>query len=155
MRSQPLFIVGSPRSGTTFLVNILNQHPSIQITNETRIFVLLKDMIDIRARHPWIMGQAFHGPLSAFVKRHAGVWIEQFYRQELGVSEEIWGDKHPHYGDPHVLAGEANRIPGAVSGSCLRLIRECLPSAKFVHIHRDPRDVANSLLQKGWAKIAR
>jgi hypothetical protein len=34
MRSQPLFVVGSPRSGTTFLVNVLNQHPSIQITNE-------------------------------------------------------------------------------------------------------------------------
>ena len=47
--SQPLFVIGSPRSGTTFFVQMLNCHPAIYITNETRIFVLLKDMIEILA----------------------------------------------------------------------------------------------------------
>jgi hypothetical protein len=70
--SQPLFVVGSPRSGTTFLVRMLNQHPAIHITNETRIFVLLKDMIDIRGRHPWLLEtpyQAQPSPHCAFANK--------------------------------------------------------------------------------------
>ena len=152
MRSQPLFIVGSPRSGTTFFTQALNQHPSVNITNETRIFVLLKDLIDIRARHPWLLERAFQEPFAAFARRHAGAWIEQFYREELGVSEPIWGDKHPHYADPLVLKGEAALVSGAEPGSCLRLIRDSLPEAKFIHIHRDPRDVAYSLNEKKWVR---
>ena len=27
--SQPLFVIGAPRSGTTFLVQLLNRHPAI------------------------------------------------------------------------------------------------------------------------------
>jgi hypothetical protein len=46
MESSPLFIVGSPRSGTTFLCSVLNAHPLIQLTNECRIFALLKDTLD-------------------------------------------------------------------------------------------------------------
>ncbi len=36
MVSQPLFVLGSPRSGTTFLCFALNQHPLIRLTNERR-----------------------------------------------------------------------------------------------------------------------
>jgi hypothetical protein len=150
MLSQPLFVVGSPRSGTTFLVRMLNQHPAIHITNETRIFVLLKDMIDIRGRHPWLLETPYQEQFAAYARRHAGAWVERFYREELGVTRPIWGDKHPHYADPAVLEGEAGLVPGAAPGSCLRLIRDCLPSAKFVHLHRDPRRVAYSLAQKKW-----
>ena len=152
MCSQPLFIIGAPRSGTTFLVNVLNQHPSVHITNETRIFVLLKDMIDIASHDQWLLEDPWQERFAAYARRHAGAWVEQFYREELGISEPIWGDKHPHYADPDVLTGRAEKIPGAVSGSCLRLIRDCLPRAKFIHIHRDPRRVAWSLTQKGWVK---
>jgi len=35
---QPVFIIGSPRSGTTFLRNVLNRHPSLAICDETRFF---------------------------------------------------------------------------------------------------------------------
>ena len=150
--SQPLFIIGAPRSGTTFLVNVLNQHPSIHITNETRIFVLLKDMIDIGSHHQWLLKDPWQERFASYARRHAGAWVEQFYRDELAISEPIWGDKHPHYADPEVLRGRAVQIPGALSGSCLRLIRDCLPTAKFIHIHRDPRHVAWSLTKKGWVK---
>jgi hypothetical protein len=158
MDSQPLFIIGSPRSGTTFLVNALNQHPSVQLTNETRIFVLLKDMIDVRSHVRWLLGKPYRDRFAAFVKRNAGHWVEQFYREELGLSAPIWGDKHPHYASPWLLtgpaamSGEAATIPGVTLGSCLQLLHECLPSAKYIHIHRDPRDVAYSLWRKTWSK---
>jgi Sulfotransferase family len=72
-------------------------------------------------------------------------------REELGMTAPIWGDKHPSYADPAVLSGRAGSIEHLPrSGSCLRLIRELLPQARFIHIHRDPRHVANSLLRKHW-----
>jgi Sulfotransferase family len=148
--SQPLFVIGAPRSGTTFLVQLLNRHPAIHITNETRIFVLLKEMIEIRSRHQWLLETPYQERFATFVRRHAGAWVEQFYREELGISRPIWGDKHPHYADPMVLEDEAKRVPGAPSGSCLTLIRDCLPRAKFIHLHRDPCRVVFSLAQKKW-----
>jgi hypothetical protein len=43
MTSFPLFVVGSPRTGTIFLCSVLNVHPLIQLTNECRVFELPKD----------------------------------------------------------------------------------------------------------------
>ena len=161
MRSQPLFIIGSPRSGTTFLVNILNQHPSIHISNETRIFTLLKDMIDFRSWCPGLLGPDYRAMFVNYARSHAGTWIENFYRNELAISEPIWGDKYPGYAriwgqkaSPDAIQTVASESSqnhsGATPSSCLRFIRECLPTAKFLHIHRDPRHVAYSLHRRGW-----
>ena len=67
------------------------------------------------------------------------------------MSAPIWGDKHPPYADPTILSGRIGaieRLPR--SESCLRLIHELLPNARFIHIHRDPGWVANSLVRKHW-----
>jgi hypothetical protein len=152
MQSSPLFIVGAPRSGTTFLCSLLNTHPQIELTNECRIFALLKSMLEVDAHRPDLLGAIHRDRLEAFGRRTLGIWVEQYYREELGIGAPIWGDKHPAYGDPTVLSGRigaAERMPR--SGSCLRLIRDALPQARFIHIHRDPRHVANSLLHKRWA----
>jgi hypothetical protein len=158
MQSQPLFILGAPRSGTTFLTTVLNRHPSVHITNESKIFIVLQDLIELRARHHWLLGLPFQTPFVNFVRSNAGAWVEAFYRDTLGIRTPIWGDKHPHYANPKVLNGEARLLaakakqyPEVQTGSCLRLIRDLLPTAKFVHIHRDPRRVAWSVLRKGWA----
>ena len=151
MQSQPLMIIGAPRSGTTFLCHVLNQHPQIHLTNESRIFAFLKDMIEARSARADLIGREFRDRFIEFVRRTGGEWVERFYREELGISAPIWGDKHPPYADPAVLSGRkgaVERLPR--SGSCLGLIRTCLPSVKFIHIHRDPMQVAHSLVRKGW-----
>ena len=151
MESQPLFVVGSPRSGTTFLCNVLNQHPLVGLTNESRIFVLLQDLLEVRSRTPDLLEPVFRKPLTRFVRRNMGEWVEQFYREELGISAPIWGDKHPPYADPCVLSAHAARLdPAPRTGSSLRTIQTALPHAKFIHVHRDPRQVAYSMLRKGW-----
>jgi hypothetical protein len=152
MQSSPLFIVGAPRSGTTFLCSLLNTHPQIELTNECRIFALLKNLLEVDACRPDLLGVIHRNRLEAFGRRTLGSWVERYYREELGIDTPIWGDKHPAYGDPTVLSGRigsVERMPR--SGSCLRLIRDALPDARFIHIHRDPRHVANSLLHKHWA----
>lgn len=151
MRSQPLFVIGAPRSGTTFLCHVLNQHPAIQLTNESRVFVLLKDLLAVRSNRPDLLDRDIRANFVHFVRGAAGDLVERFYREGLGVTAPIWGDKHPSYADPCVLSGRRGGEPVMPqSGSCLRLIRHCLPHAKFIHIHRNPAEVAHSLVRKGW-----
>ncbi len=151
MRSHPLFVIGAPRSGTTFLCHVLNQHSLIHLTNESRIFVLLKDVIEVRSNRPDLVGHDFHRLFVDFLRHRAGELVEQFYRDALGVTTPIWGDKHPPYADASLLSGRKGSEPRLPrSGSCLRLIRDALPNARFIHIHRDPVQVAHSLVRKGW-----
>lgn len=153
MHSQPLFILGAPRSGTTFFCCALNQHPLINLTNESRIFVLLKDLIEERTLRPDLMEPRFRDKFQTFARHHAGKWVADFYREALGVTTPIWGDKHTSYGDPAVLSGRSAGVMAEPhSGSCLRLIRECLPTAKFIHLHRHPWQVAASIKRRGWVE---
>jgi hypothetical protein len=149
--SQPLMILGAPRSGTTFLCQTLNQHPEITLTNESRVFMQLKHMIEAQTARTDLLGEEFQAPYLEFIRATAGGWIERFYREGLNIETKIWGDKHPPYADPTALSGRRGALPNLPeSGSCLRLIREVLPHAKFIHIHRHPALVARSLVRKGW-----
>ena len=151
MRSQPLWVIGAPRSGTTFLGAMLNRHPMVGLTNEGRMFVLLKQLIEVSCDRPDLLARDYRDGFTAFLKGEAGQLLERFYRQELGIDAPIWGDKHPPYADPAVLSGRRGARPILpAAGSCLRLIREVLPASKFIHIHREPGQVAHSLLCKGW-----
>lgn len=149
--SQPLWIVGAPRSGTTFIAAMFNSHPQVTLTNESRLFVLLKQLIEVDCTRPEMLDAAHRDRFVSFLKRNAGSLIERFYREELAVDTPIWGDKHPPYADPALLSrrpGGAAPLPR--SGSALRLINEALPASKFIHIHRAPDQVAHSLVSRGW-----
>jgi Sulfotransferase family len=151
VQSQPLFIVGAPRSGTTFLCHVLNRHPLIELTNECRIFVLIKQQIELAQTRADLIDREFKELFASFMRTHTGGMVEKFYRQSLGITAPIWGDKHPPYADPCVLSGRTGSRPNLPqSGSCLSLIRDTLPQAKFIHILRDPVEVAGSLVRKGW-----
>ena len=153
MTSQPLFVLGAPRSGTTFLRYALNQHPLVHLTNEARIFVLLKELLEERAAMPHLLDGDLRDDFSAFFRRNAGELVERFYREQLGIVTPIWGDKHPSYGDPAVLSGrDGATMNDPASGSCLELIRTALPHAKFLHIHRHPWQVAASMKRRGWVE---
>lgn len=151
MESQPLFLLGSPRSGTTFFCHVLNRHPLINLTSESRLFVLVKDLVEARCFRPDLLDGSLRVAFQDYVLRNAGRWIETFYREELGFRAPVWGDKHPSYGDPAVLSGRWSGVMTEPrSGSCLRLIRACLPNAKFIHLHRHPWQVAASMHRRGW-----
>jgi hypothetical protein len=150
----PIFIVGSPRSGTSLLRNLLSRHPRIGISNETRFFA------DIYKRR-----SAF-GPLDKIENRKRLVdqylstarvqWLEvdldglrqrlleraTSYREFLATvmqyhidshHKQRCGEKTPH----HALHTE--------------LLSEWFPSAYIIHLVRDPRDVVASLQRMAWA----
>ncbi|HEX4261765.1 MAG TPA: sulfotransferase [Acetobacteraceae bacterium] len=151
MESLPLFILGAPRSGTTFLTHVLNQHPAVDITSESRIFVLLKDLVEERSERGDLLDASIRDRFQSFLRAEAGRFVERFYREGLGFTAPIWGDKHTSYADPAVLSGRHRGVMAEPrSGSCLALIRETLPRARFIHIHRHPWQVASSLCRRGW-----
>lgn len=59
--SQPLMVIGAPRSGTTFLCNALNQHPDIGLTNESRIFAELLHRLQVAGTREDLVGKGVQG----------------------------------------------------------------------------------------------
>jgi len=141
-----VFIVGAPRSGTTFLQNLLGAHPLVATSQETDLF-----------------------------DHYVGPWRSQWERQ-LPESAEEW-KRRRHKGLPAILTEEEfdallgqviERVhaatmalkPGArvllekVPGYGLHgnLILRYVPQARFIHLVRDGRDVAASMLRasRGW-----
>lgn len=147
-----LFIVGCPRSGTTLLRRMVDAHPQIAITRETHwIPDIARDVrcIDAEARVTAALPDILHAhpkfgtfgveldelralaegapPYAAFVE-------SLFERYGAGCAKPFVGDKTPGY---------VRDLP---------LLHALFPDARFVHLVRDGRDVALSVL--GWERKA-
>nr|WP_202539123.1 sulfotransferase [Streptomyces sp. SID8379] len=150
-----MFVVGCPRSGTTLLQLMLHAHPRIALPPETR-FVLpayrrrlgfgdLRERANRAGLAAWITRREatrFHelGLDTAEVERRIveapptlGSALGEVLRAYADEHGKVrWGDKRPAY---------ALHVP-----EILRLF----PDAQFVHVVRDGRDCAGSLLRMPW-----
>lgn len=134
----PFFIIGSSRSGTTYLQRVLNQHPKLFITHETRVFTYINralnelpadDRAVLTRKEDWLRLLRREFPMLAY----------RFYRLIGAPKDARWGDKNPHYADPKI------------DPTALTTIDELFPRSQFIHILRDGRAVVASVLGKGWA----
>ena len=136
----PVFVIGAPRSGTTYLIEVLNKHEDVLITNELRVMTFMNRVFSRTASDKWIL---LNGR-KQFIQHlydEMPIVIEDFYRS-LGASEStIWGDKNPHYAD------------SKTDPECLGLIDRMFPNAQFINIVRDGRAVVASLLNRGWVEF--
>jgi hypothetical protein len=140
------FVVGVSRSGTTLLRLMLDAHPQLAIPPETHFIPdLVKaceqehagpeealELITTYRRWPDFgleaeeLGRRLR-PIDPFGPGEALRAFYGLYAERAGKPR--WGDKTPHY---------TRRMP---------LIEAVLPEARFVHLIRDGRDVALSLIE--------
>lgn len=149
---QPLFVIGSPRSGTSLLRLVLTSHSKIIIPPECGFIVWLygkfsrwnkRDSINPTTREhflnelyackkfdTWALERiTLDGLISNLQPSNYATLcalVYSAYMSKLGRSATIWGDKNNFHIDH------------------LPLLGEIYPNARFLHIVRDGRDVACS-----------
>lgn len=136
--ARPLFIIGCPRSGTTFTANLLASHPEVLMTSETAAFMLLDDLIDKTSqgiKSGINYGKQHHELLSRMLAENYRPLLEAFYERiarEQGRSFlSYWGEKHPHMYE------------------CIDRVDAAFPDACYIYVVRDPRDSACSIADMG------
>ena len=137
----PFFIVGSARSGTTFLRLTMNAHPDIAVPPESRFITELNpgmdqvevgDFLHRLASHPrfaaWELPiEAVQAQLHGLTRASYADAISAVYTAYAHAqAKSRWGDKTPRY----VL-----NIPELAA---------LFPNSRFIHLIRDGRDVALS-----------
>ena len=137
----PVFIFGPPRSGSTFLVEAMNTHENIYITNELRVMSFINDLFRLYLssnRIEWNLSSSHKDEFLQHFRRDLANLIKRFYLIHMPSPNAVWGDKHPHYSDDETDPG------------VLDTILELFPDARFIHIYRHPREQIFSIVSKGW-----
>lgn len=148
-----VFIVGCPRSGTTLVQRVLNAHPQLAITPESHWIPRL-------AAKPWALSS--DGLVTAKLVQRL-LAHRKFSRLQIG-QEQVWGivGEHPDisysflvsrifdlYGEMQGKPLVGDKTPANVRN--IDALHRLWPSARFVHVIRDGRDVALSMLE--WPKV--
>ncbi|MBI3544196.1 MAG: sulfotransferase [Deltaproteobacteria bacterium] len=164
---KPVFIVGLPRSGTSLLYNLLCAHErAAYVTTSINCFPTAVCTIEwARKKFNFnIRGERFlQDSIDADFSSPSepamfwGKWIgrdtDSLYWPEKRLKdfspekiEEIYGDIKRVL---HSFGGEGRRfiVKYPVFQTELRMLQDLFPDAKFVHIVRDGRQVANSLVK--------
>ena len=154
MSNPYVFIVGCPRSGTTLLQRMVNAHPNLAITPETH-------WIPRFYAKAWALSP--EGPVKRKLIRRL-LAHPKFARLKISRKEmkTLTGNGHQpiSYGNLvsriFDLYGERQKKPlvGDKTPDYVRSIEtlhSLWPSARFVHVIRDGRDVALSMME--WPKV--
>lgn len=153
---QAFFLIGRARSGTTWLRSVLNSHPEIMCWGEGRFFERSFERRDFEGLSPKNMppSSLYRAILQSTLLRawiDDSVWargrktdehldnltrlaVDYFLAEQLSkTNKRIVGDKTPF-----------------VSAEIVEEISAVYPEARVIHIIRDGRDVAVSLMHHMW-----
>jgi Sulfotransferase family len=131
----PLFLVGSERSGSTLLRLMLDHHPEVAFAREL-------DFVVTR-----VSDAGGLPPTPGYVD-----WIATVRGADYTVDASL--DYRGLVNDflrQKQAAGGGKQHVGATVHRRFERLRFLWPDARYIHLLRDPRDVARSVVQKGWA----
>ena len=148
MSGPPVFVVGAPRSGTTLLRRLLNQHPELHLTFEASFFSVCRSV-------------------------PGGISDAEFRRAWMASLPVAWQRVHPQHLSTAVPEGLPARDPAylrSLMEHCARRVGKvrfgdksplhvsevgsllaAFPDARVVHIVRDPVAVVRSLWTVPWS----
>jgi hypothetical protein len=135
LSDRPIFIVGSPRSGTTLMRSILDAHPHIFCPAwETGLFVHLDAMMN--------------GDLLKLMKQD-GTNIPVSRADLIAWMRRAALDLFGQFGEKSGKPRWAEKTPAHVRH--IDFIHEVFPGAQFIHMIRSGYDVVKSLQNMSWA----
>jgi len=142
-----VFIIGAPRSGTTWLQTMLAAHPSVCSTiDELKLF----DFFTVPLEQGWNYLLGLQTATGGDRNGLAAIWTDaQFYGFLSEFVDRIYTQVLAANPDATVLLDKAPAY-----SNCIDHIEKLLPRAKFIHMIRDGRDVASSMIAaaQGWGK---
>jgi hypothetical protein len=137
----PFFIVGSARSGTTFLRLTMNAHPEIAVPPESRFITELHAGSEEVEVGDFLHQLASHARFSAWE-----LPIEAVQAQLQGLTRASYSDAiaaaYTAYAHAHGKSRWGDKTPRYVVN--IPELAELFPSSRFIHLIRDGRDVALS-----------
>jgi len=158
--NSPVFIVGCDRSGTTLISLILSQSPDLHVTLESgfipELFKNRNDYGDFEtAKNRWY----FLRDLQTSKATSKTIAFDIFELDDEDAESALHEAAPTDYSgaidalfsktaEIHKKARWGNKTPTYVLH--ISLINTLFPNAKIIHIVRDPRDVAASILKAGW-----
>ena len=135
MIDAPVFLVGSERSGTTLLRLMLDHHPEIAFEKE---FDFVVTQVSDSGAFP---------QLDSYLE-----WIATVRNADFAIDRSL---DYPGLVDDFLRQKQAASGGKPYVGATLHRnfdrLRFVWPQARYIHLVRDPRDVARSVVQKGWA----
>ena len=140
-QSQPVFLVGIFRSGTSLLYALLNQHPQIALMFECNVLDFPELLSKRRFAGNWLERQEFYNKA---LSRHRLIYANRLSGLEGVRTPE---DLYRAYGD-----GKRAMLVGEKSPPyCLRLrqLARRYPEASFIIIWRDPLETYRSIRDAG------
>jgi hypothetical protein len=129
--SEPVFVLGAPRSGTNALARSLHQHPDLWTSGESHILFQLFGQGRVQAAFESSIGASAGNWLKkcdvaqSELLRYLGLGMNALFSSRSGGKR--WIDHTPHY----ALMGDT--------------LAEMFPGARFLHILRDGRRVVHSM----------
>lgn len=159
MEREIFFIVGFPRSGTSMLVQLLNEHPAITVQHESKF---------IPAYYPIFLKKAEAGKFPQIIddlnqelsnKARFTGQVSEVELQDIFSRKEMYSRKEQMYGD--VVYSIFSNVPkrknypliGDKTPSYvfhIPFLKEIFPKAKFIHLIRDGRDAFVSIKDLSW-----
>jgi hypothetical protein len=160
----PFFVVGNPRSGTKMLRELLNASPDVWLSEVESHFI--PRVTRGIGGYGDLSDRAAFARLAAALRRTRAFW--QWERRGVSIPTDEWYEACPRYDWPGVIAGlfrcvhrqEIAHPPKPwedvvwgdktpVYMSEIPLLASLFPSARFIHIVRDPRDCVLSA-ESAW-----
>ncbi len=148
------FIVGCPRSGTTLLSEILHGHSAIAVTPETHFVPRFHRQIQEAAKStcPARWRTALESLTSQPCCSKMGIDPQKFISESKKIARNpgaLFRLLLEMYGQKQNVGMVIEKTPRHLR--FLPLLRQWFPRARFIHIIRDPRAVANSWKKVPWS----